>query len=402
MAARGFIAEPKHPAYDVVIVGGAIMGSATAWWLTELGFPGRVLVIDRDPTYAACSTAHTNSCIRQQFSHPLNIQLSQFTASFIKGFRANMGGDERIPEIALRDFGYLYLADSTSAAETLRRAAEIQRANGTPTELLSPEEIAARYPSMSCDEILLGSINRRDEGYWDGGTVFEWFRRMAIARGVDYLAGEVTGLERQGGRIVAVRMGESRIACGNLVNAAGPRAARVAALAGLALPVEPRKRFSWVFRPASDPGPLPLVIDPTGVHFRPDGPETFLVGCTPDPDPGVEPSDHAMDPEIFQTYVWPILAARVPAFERLRIITEWAGHYAYNTFDQNAVVGPHPEVANFLFLNGFSGHGLQQAPGVGRGLAEYLTFGEFRSLDLDAFSYDRIAANRAMPETAII
>jgi len=404
MTPRGFTTEPRHRSYDVVIVGGAIMGSSTAWWLTELGFPGRVLVVERDPSYAACSTAHTNSCIRQQFSDPLNIRLSQFTADFIRDFRAKLGGDERIPPIDLQSFGYLYLADNDGFAEALRAAAAVQHQCGTPTELLTAPEIAVRYPFYEVGDIVLGSINTRDEGYWDGGSVFEWFRRKAMEREVEYLAGEVTGLTREGGRItqVALASGQS-VGCGTLVNAPGPRAARTAAMAGLDLPVEPRRRFTWVFkseRPLG--GVLPLTIDPTGVHMRQDGPESFVVGCTPDPDPAVEPEDFSFDHALWEDRVWPVLATRIPAFERLRVINHWTGHYAYNTLDQNAIVGPHPEVGNFLFLNGFSGHGLQQSPGMGRGIAELLTFGEYRSLDLGPFSITRILENRPMTEKAII
>ena len=193
------------------------------------------------------------------------------------------------------------------------------------------------------------------------------------------------------------------ISCGQVVNASGPRAARTAAMAGLSLPVEPRKRFTWIFsaeRPLDRP--LPLTIDPSGVHVRENGGGTYMVGGHAEHDPAVDPDDFTMDHDLWEAHIWPIVATRIPQFEAIRVQSEWAGHYAYNTLDQNAVIGPHPELGNFHFLNGFSGHGLQQSPAMGRGLAELLLHGHYRTLDLSPFHYDRIVENRPIVEQAII
>lgn len=109
-----------------------------------------------------------------------------------------------------------------------------------------------------------------------------------------------------------------------------------------------------------------------------------------------------MDHAIWQDHVWPIIATRIPQFEAIRVVTEWAGHYAYNTLDQNAVLGPHPELGNFVFQNGFSGHGLQQSPAMGRAVAEWLTYGQYRSLDMSPFGFDRIVEGRPIVERAVI
>ena len=391
--------------YDVVIVGGAIMGSATAFFLSRnADFDGSVLVIERDPSYELSSTAHTNSCMRQQFSTELNIRISQFAADFVKNLRAHLGGDERVPALDIQTYGYMYLADNAPFAEMLRRNQAIQRAAGAETELLTPQEIASRYPFYNVEDIVLGSINRRDEGYFDGGTMFDWLRRGAREGGVDYLAGEVVAMTRAGDRITSVTLASGEtIACGTVVNASGPRAALTAAMAGIDLPVEPRKRFTWIFT-AETPldRDLPLTIDPSGVHFRQDGPRTYLAGCPAEPDPAVACDDFVMDHDRWQSHVWPVIAARIPQFEAIRVVTEWAGHYAYNTLDQNAILGPHDELQNFIFQNGFSGHGLQQSPAMGRGVAELITYGEYRSLDLSPFAFDRITARRPIVETAII
>lgn len=404
---RGQGTTPAHGAYDVVIVGGAMMGSSTAWFLTENpDFDGTVLVVERDPSYENCSTAHTNSCIRQQFSTELNIRISQFAADFITHFRERMGGDDRFPELSIRNFGYLYLAADEAFADVLRENREVQLAAGARTRLLTPEEIVREYPFYAVDDIVLGSINTRDEGLWDGTAVFDGWRRSARDRGVEYVANEVVAMTRNaaGTRIDSVTLASGEIvACGQVVNASGPRAARTARMAGLDVPVEPRKRFSWIFS-AEEPleRDLPLTIDPSGVHVRENGGGTYLAGGHAAIDPAVAHDDFTMDHSLWQEHVWPALAARIPRFEAIRVQSEWAGHYAMNVFDHNAILGPHTEVENFVFINGFSGHGLQQSPAMGRGTAEWLTYGEYRTLDLTPFHYERIERNAPIIERAII
>ncbi|WP_147112961.1 FAD-binding oxidoreductase [Tateyamaria sp. syn59] len=383
------------------------MGASTAWFLADNpDFDGRVLVVERDPTYSACSTAHTNSCMRQQFSTELNVRVSQFAADFVKNIRDYMGGDARVPELGIRSFGYMYLADSDAFADTLRQNIHVQHAAGAATQLMSPDQIKAAYPFYNVDDIVLGSINTVDEGYWDGATVFDWWRRQSRERGVEYIENEVVAMTRNpaGTRIESVTLASGDIiACGQIVNATGPRAARTAQMAGIDLPVEPRKRFSWVFK-AEQPldRDLPLTIDPSGVHVRENGGGTYQAGGHSDIDPAVDYDDFDMDHSIWGNHVWPILATRIPQFEAIKVTSEWAGHYAMNTFDHNAILGPHPEVKNFNFLNGFSGHGLQQSPAMGRGMAEWLTYGAFRSLDLSPFAYDRLVTDRPILEKAVI
>ena len=390
---------------DVLIVGGAIYGSALAWWMTKLDFPGSVVVVERDPSYQFASTSHTNSCIRQQFSAEINIRISQFGAHFVKNFRDFMGGDPEVPRLALQSFGYLYLADTPAFAETLKDAQRIQSQMGAGTRHMSVAEIAAAYPFYNLDGIIAGNHNTVDEGYFDGGTMFDWFRRMARRNGVRYLHDEVTGLalNEAGTRVEAASLRSgARIACGTVVNASGPRAVATARMAGIELPVRPRKRFSFVFD-AAEPldRDLPLTIDPSGVHVRSDG-RYYLAGCPPDDDHDVAFDDFAPDHAIWEDKVWPAIATRVPAFERVKLVNEWVGHYAYNTLDQNAILGPHTRVGNFLMMNGFSGHGLQQSPAIGRGMAELILHGEYRSLNLAPFGYGRIERGEAFMEKAVI
>ncbi|MEM1237616.1 MAG: FAD-dependent oxidoreductase, partial [Pseudomonadota bacterium] len=361
------------------------------------------LVIEMDPTYAACSTAHTNSCIRQQFSNELNIRISQTTAHFIRNIREEME-DDRVPDIHFQTYGYMYLSDDPGFSDTLTDLAALQRSLGAETEILSPEAIAERYPFYNLDGITAGSINLKDEGYWDGGTVFEWFRRLARERGIEYCTNRVTGFRKDGARITHVELADgSVVGCGQVVNASGPRGSTTAAMAGVALPIEPRKRFTWIFS-AEEPldRDLPLTIDPSGVHCRQDGPTTYLAGATPDDDPAVDPTDFTMNDDTWMEKAWPAIAHRIPAFERIKLVTEWAGHYAYNTLDQNAVMGTHPDAVNFVFLNGFSGHGLQQSVPMGRATADWLMHGEYRALDMSPFTIMRVVENKPYLEKAVI
>jgi len=404
---HGLQTTPVNSSYDVVIVGGAIMGASTAWFLSDNpDFCGSVLVIEMDPSYENSSTAHTNSCMRQQFSTELNVRISQFAADFVKNLRQHMGDDDRVPELSIQSFGYMYLADNEDFAAVLRESKQVQLAAGAATQLMTPQEIKHNYPFYNVDDLVLGSINLVDEGYWDASAVFDWWRRSARDRGVEYVANEVVSMEKNssGSRIesVTLKSGEV-ISCGRLVNASGPRAARTAKMAGVDVPVEPRKRYSWIFS-AEQPldRDLPLTIDPSGIHVRENGGGSYQCGGHADVDPAAEYDDFTMDHSLWEKQVWPILATRIPQFEAIKVTSEWAGHYAYNVFDHNAIMGPHTEVENFIFLNGFSGHGLQQSPAMGRGTAEWLTYGQYRSLDMSPFQYERIEKNSPIIEKAVI
>ena len=403
----GYASVPEHPRYDVIVVGGAIMGASAAWFLCDdTAFDGSVLVVERDASYEMTSTMHTTSCMRQQFSTELNVRISQFAADFVKNLRTHLGGDDHVPELAIRNFGYMYLADTQAFAQVLRENLEVQRAAGAATRLMTPDEIKAAYPFYNVDDLVLGSINTIDEGYFDAIAMFDAMRRSARQRGVEYIENEVVAITRNaaGNRVdsVTLKSGEV-VGCGHLVNASGPRAARTARMAGLEVPVEPRKRYSWIFK-AEQPleCDLPLTVDPSGVHVRENGGGTYQAGGHAGDDPAVAYDDFAMDFSLWENHVWPVLATRIPQFEAIKVQSEWAGHYAYNTLDHNAIVGPHPELGNFIFLNGFSGHGLQQAPAMGRGVAEWVAHGEYRTLNLGPFRYERIVENAPITEKAVI
>ncbi len=385
--------------YDVVIIGGAAVGSAIAWFLAaESDFSGSVAVIERDPTYERAATTLSAASIRQQFSTPENIRMSRFGLDFFRRLTDRFGPDA---DISFREGGYLLLATAAGRA-VLERNHQIQRAEGADVALFEPEELEKRFDWFSAEGVALGSLGLSGEGWFDAHDLLQLLRGGARKAGVTYIAAEVTGIDRSGGRVDGLRLSDGRrIACGTLVNAAGPQAGQVAALAGIELPVEPRKRSVFVFDCRDPVAGLPLLVDISGVWCRPEG-EFFITGMSP-PAERDEPSDELdVDYSLFEETIWPALAGRVKPFEAIKMVRAWAGHYEYNTLDQNAVIGPHPELGNFIFANGFSGHGLQQAPATGRAVAELITHGRFVTLDLSIFGYGRIAERRPVRELAVI
>jgi FAD-dependent oxidoreductase domain-containing protein 1 len=385
--------------FDVVIVGGAAVGSAVAYFLIhDLGFTGSIAVIERDPTYARAATTLSAASIRQQFSTPENIRMSQFGVAFFRDLKARFGADA---DIAFRERGYLLMAGESGAA-TLRANHAVQAAEGADIALLDPGAMAVKFPWLNTADLTLGAFGRTGEGWFDAHSLLTLLRNAAHANGARYIHGKVTGISREGKRVTGVTLASGeRIACGTLVNAAGPQAGDVAALAGIALPVEPRKRSVFVVACRTPLPDMPLMVDPSGVWVRPEG-EMYICGVSPPEDADPRAIDFEVDHALFDDVVWPALAHRLPAMEALKLQRAWAGHYDYNTLDQNAVIGRHPEITNFIFANGFSGHGLQQSPATGRAVAELIVHGKFLALDLSIFGYERVVEGRTVKELNVI
>ncbi len=386
----------------VVIIGGGAVGSAIAYWLTaDPSFAGEVVVVERDPGYRQASSALSASSIRQQFSTPVNIAIGRFGIEFLRGIRAQLAVAGECPDIGLVEPGYLFLATEPGMA-VLHANHAVQVAHGADVELLTVAELQRRYPWLAVDDLAGASLGRTGEGWFDGYGLLRAFRAKAIAQGARYLAAEATGVTLEGRQVRAVGLGDgTSLGCDILVNAAGPWAARVAAMAGIELPVRARARSVFVLAsPAALPG-CPLVIDPSGFWVRTEG-RHFITGAPPRP--GDDHDDQPLEPDhsLFEEVIWPALAARIPAFEQLRVINAWAGYYEYNTVDQNGIVGAHPKVTNLYFANGFSGHGIQQSPAVGRGIAELIVHGGYRTLDLSDLGFERFAAGRPLIERNVI
>jgi glycine/D-amino acid oxidase-like deaminating enzyme len=386
--------------FDVVIIGGAIVGSALAYFLRQEGFSGSIALVERDPQFAHAATTLSMASIRQQFSIPENIRLSQFTLGLFRRLREEFGADA---DITFREKGYLILA-SEGGRDVLAANHAVQQAEGADILLEDAAALSKRFAWLATDGIALGAYGRTGEGWFDAHALLGLFRKALKSRDVAQVTASATAIARAGNRVSAVTLDNGQVLeAGLVVNAAGPNAGVVAGYAGLKLPVEPRKRSVFVFEAREKYDDMPLLVDPSGIYVRPEGSVYVTGGAEPhDTDARAEPADFEPDWPLFEEVIWPVLATRVPAFEAIKPTRAWAGHYDYNTLDQNAVVGPHPAVRNFIFANGFSGHGLQQAPAVGKALAEFIVHGGYRSIDCSAFAYERIAEGRPFRELNVI
>ena len=387
---------------DVVIIGGAVVGSAVAYFLAaHAGFRGRVVLLEKDPSYTRCATTLSLASIRHQFSSPANIAMSMFGTQFLRqaGELLQVQGDA--PAIGFREAGYLFLA-SASGLGVLRANHQVQRSLGADVVLLEPQALHQRFPWLAVDDLAGGSLGLSGEGWLDAHALMHGFRRKAQSLGVQVRHAQAVGLRCAGGRVVQVQLEDGEhIDCGWVINAAGTAAAEVAAWAGIELAVQPRKRCVFHFRSPAELPACPLVIDPSGVYFRPEG-QGFLCGVAPPEHTDPASHDFEVDWSLWEEQLWPTLARRVPGFAAARVLSAWAGHYDVHLLDHNAVVGAHPNVENLLFANGFSGHGLQQAPAVGRALAETIVDGGYQTLDLSPLGWQRVLRGEPLRELNVV
>ncbi len=389
--------------WDVVIAGGAVTGSSAAWWLLGMMPSLRVLVVEPDPTYAKAATALSVASVRQQFSNPVNVEISRFGVDFIRNFADRVGAEAGVPSLGLRENGYLFLTASESGAAVMEELAAMQRGLGASTRVLGRADLAARFPWMTLDDVVAGSLGDRDEGWFDNMGLLNGFRNAARARGAVYVKDRVVGLARDQGRITGVTLQDGgNLATGAFICAAGTASAGVCAMAGLVLPVEPRKRTVFVIdAPNARHRDAPLIIDHSGIYLRPEH-DSWITATVPQDDGPCDPDDWQPDHAQFEDLIWPSLYARAEGFDAVKVTRFWVGHYDYNRLDQNAVLGLWPGTGNFYIAAGFSGHGLQQAPAVGRGLAELVTGGAYQTLDLSELGAGRIARNQPFLERAVV
>ncbi|MCY1125651.1 FAD-binding oxidoreductase [Frigidibacter sp. RF13] len=389
--------------YDVVIAGGAVTGASIAWWLAGMAPALSILVVEPDPTYARSATALSVASVRSQFSNPVNVEISRFGVDFIRNFGERVGPEGEVPSLGLKENGYLFLTASESGRAVMQELAVMQRSLGASTEILGPAELAARWPWMKVDDLVAGSFGPRDEGWFDNMGLLHGFRNAGRARGVEYRKGRVAGMNLKGGRVESINLesGET-ICCGSFVNAAGTASGTLCAKAGLALPVEPRKRTVFVIDAPNARHPeAPLIIDHFGIYLRPEHGQ-WITATVPAEDGPCDPDDWEPDHAQFEELIWPRLYERSEGFDAVKVARLWVGHYDYNRLDQNAVLGLWPGTENFYIASGFSGHGLQQAPAVGRGMAELILTGAWQTLDLSPLGPERIIAGRPFLEKAVV
>jgi glycine/D-amino acid oxidase-like deaminating enzyme len=384
---------------DVVMVGSGVMGAATAYWLTRLQPGLKVTLVEADTRYEKASSSLSASSIRQQFTCPVNIRLSQYGIAFLRDAEEHLGLPDHPLSLGLQEPGYLYLAQPEQVA-AMQTAHQIQKDAGADVALLDPEALRLRYPWLNVDDVSLGSLGLSGEGWFDGPALHQAFLKKAMAQGVQRVHDQVIGMDHTAEQVTGVRLASGgTLHCGQVVNAAGPWGGQVAAMAGVHLPVVAARRTVFVL---SCPEPLtncPLLIDPTGWWLRPEG--RFLIsGSEPiqtTPDLPLEP-----DWSEWNEAQWASLAHRIPALAALRVERAWAGYYEMNRFDHNAVLGPHPQLRNLFFINGFSGHGMQHAAGAGLALAEWMLLGQSQTIAVDELKFDRLVHNHPLRELQVI
>ncbi|EDL25381.1 FAD-dependent oxidoreductase domain containing 1, isoform CRA_a, partial [Mus musculus] len=429
---------------DVVIIGGGILGLSVAFWLKKLESRRgaiRVLVVEQDHTYSrASSTGPSVGGIWQQFSVPENVQLSLFSINFLRNINEYLAVVDAPPvELQFNPSGCLLLASEKDAA-TLENNVKMQRQEGAKVCLMSPEQLQTKFPWINVEGVALASYGLEDEGWFDAWSLLQGLRRKVQSMGVFFCQGEVTRfitsstpMKTPTGEHVVLRrinnvhvkMDKSLeyqpVECAVVINAAGAWSGKIAELAGVGkglpgtlqgtkLPVEPRKRYVHLWHCPQGPGlETPLVADISGVYFRREGlGSNYLGGCSPTEEEEPDPTNLNVDHDFFQNKVWPHLVQRVPSFKtlehllHLQVQSAWAGYYDYNTFDQNGVVGPHPLVVNMYFATGFSGRGLQHAPGIGRAVAEIMLEGHFKTIDMSPFLFTRFYLGEKLQEYNIL
>jgi FAD-dependent oxidoreductase domain-containing protein 1 len=383
---------------SVVIVGGAIVGSMVAFFLRELGFEGRVTVVERDPTYRYSSTALSAACIRTQVGTPVNIHMSLFGVEFLRTIKDRFGQEA---DIAFIERGYVILGDLDTVAAR-RAGAEMQRREGADATVLSPDEIKARFPWLNVEGLGVATTAWSNEGWFDAWSLLALVRRAARDRGVTYVEGHAERTELSGGRITGVRLKDGSILsadwCVNAADAASPALVRDI---GIDLPVSARKRTVFRIKAPLEMAGFPILFDTSGAWIRPED-DCFICGIAPpsenDPDAA---GDFEPAYELLEAVLWPALAHRIPALEQLRVESAWAGHYEVNALDHNAIIGPHDEIENLIFATGFSDHGVMHSPATGRGVAELVARGEFEEIDLAPLGYGRIRSGTPLHETVV-
>jgi glycine/D-amino acid oxidase-like deaminating enzyme len=385
--------------YDVIIIGGGIMGSATAYNLMKTDRTLKVAVIERDPGYGKASTTLSMANVRVQFSLEQNIAISQYAVETLAQFEDAMAVEGQSPRIYHRRDGNLFLVDEAGRREA-EKALALQQSLGCRVDWWSPEKIKRHYPLYD-PKGLVGGTFGRDDGHFDAYAVLMAYKAKAKSMGAEYIEDEAEKILTQQVRVAGVQTIQGKtLKAGCVVNCAGAWAARVAESAGLKLPVVPVKRQVFALDTAvKPPGPLPLTVLPSGMYFRTETGGLILLGKSMVDDPiGY---DFNWDDKRFMEVLWPELAEFVPAWDRLKLVRGWAGLYAVNTLDGNAILGEWPETRGLFLANGFSGHGLQQAPAVGRYLSELILQRPI-SLDLSIFSPARILENQPLSEGGLV
>jgi len=387
---------------DVVIIGGAVMGSSVACQLAQRpDFSGRIMVIEADPAYELCASARSAASIRQQFSSAINIEISLFGINYLRNIGDTLEVDGAKPVIDLHEGGYLFLATPDKDA-ILRENHALQSQLGADIGFYDQAALGEKFPWLQTDDLSSGCHGLTGEGWFDGYGLMQAFRKKARSLGVDYISEKAELLTQSGSGWQIILSNGDTVASPIVVTTAGASGgAELCRQAGLDVPIHSRKRCVFTFECRDQLSGFPLLIDPNGTYVRPEG-TGFICGSAPPPDQDPDCDDFDVDYALFEDHIWPTLAARVPAFEAIRPGAAWAGSYDMNLFDHNAFIGAVPGIEGYYLALGFSGHGLQQSPAVGRGLSELIATGCYETLDLSGLGIERLAENKPLIEKNVV
>ena len=391
--------------FDVVIVGGGCVGSATAWHLVAMAPGISVVVVEPDLSYHLASTSVASGGVRQLFTRPENILMSQYTHDVIARWdewqhRGVAADAELAPPLDWHSNGYLFIADGgTTSSRHLEREYAQHLALGVDAVWLEPEDIAGRFPHIRTDDLGPAVLSPRD-GWLDPRALLAGMQSRGRALGASFVTDEVVGFEVEDRRVGWVRLASGGAVRGDaVVNVAGVRGPALSSQLGLRLPVEPMRRFDHYARTTADVGGYPFVKDPAGLAVRPQGP-----GITAAVVDFSHPGGHdlTIDPAYFDTVVRPALSQRFPVLADVELLSTWAGLYQQNRLDGNMIIDRWAgHLDNYYFATGFSGHGLMHSPAVGRALSELIVHGEYRSIDLTRMGLRRVLTGTPYAELAI-
>lgn len=386
--------------FDIIIIGGGVIGSSIAYHLANDGFNGRIAVFEKDPTYEKASTVLSVGGIRRQFSTEVNVRICQYSLSFYREFSERMEVDGERPEIDFKPRGYLFLGNERNWPLLVKHQA-FQRSLGVETQLLTLEETLKIIPDLYTDD-LIGSSFSPGDGYMDPHSTLQGFIKKAKHLGVTYLYQEVVEILREGNRLEGVRtIDRTRYLSPIVINAAGPYAGEIGRMVGVEIPVVPVRRMVYLVRPPKlFEYDLPLTIDPSGVYFLHETGRQILTGKSRKEEP--PGFNFSWDRQYFQEEIWPSLAHRIPLLNELKLVSGWAGLYEINQWDFNGIIGRHPEISGFFMAVGFSGHGFQQAPAAGKALSELIRLGRYETVDVSPLGYERILEGRKVLEEEVI
>ncbi|MEP7357227.1 MAG: FAD-binding oxidoreductase [Anaerolineales bacterium] len=377
---------------EVVVVGGGVMGASTAYHLVKAGVRG-VVLLERESFFGQGATGRCAGGIRHQFATEINIRLSQHSLRMLDELEGETGQPALV-----RKCGYLFVLTRPEDVAAFERNVALQHALGVPTEWLTGSEVRQRLPQCVFPDALGGTYLAAD-GLADPNSVVMAYINAGRRLGARCLTDiGVIGLETSGGRMTAVQTTAGRIAAGAVVDAAGPWSAPLAQIAGVDLPVEPLRR--QILTTTSLPGlapDFPFVIDfAQSLYFHPEG-EGLLTGMS---NTGEAPGfDQTVDPD-WELVHLEAAAQRLPLLEQAGVASRWAGLYEV-TPDAHPILGATP-VAGFYVVTGFSGHGFMHGPICGRLMAELITEGQTRTLDISSLALSRFAENKSMAEYNVV